>query len=623
MYNPGNSKDGKGLAVSDAPSAPGKLTEFPSNEPRLESWGEIANYLRRDIRTVQRWESLHGLPVRRLQIGKQGQVYAYRSELDRWMRQRQPGTDDDVVVDHIKEPAEVQSPAGVSEPTSRQTIASGKSSNWRLKAAVLGLVLLAGLGWINPIHDWIHDILFPPQKKMLLFVRPFASLPPDPDQQLFVRGLKDEMIIELGKVNPKQLGVFAPTTSDAEGSKSIGELRDGLHADFVLEGSVRRGLDQLRIDAVLIATKDGSQVWSKSYTGDARNILQLQDNVTQDVASQIRGTLPPPTELELSISKVTTTDSNAYGAYLEGRVHWLDRDLLRSKESYERALKIDPENSRARAGLAMIFLLLGQSPNDAMPPSQSVPLARESARQALQGDAKNADAYCVLGNIAQSYDHDMPAAERFFKRAIELDPTNVTAHEWYGYFLTVNNRMPEALQQTELALELDPASPLLQNVQGEVYYYKRDFEASLQQELKTLEQSPGFLYPRIWLASAYREKKMYRQALNEFDLARKHSNDSPALLGLYGHALAIAGDKAGAQQVLAKLEQSSKTRYVPALYFAAVYTGLGDKEQTFQWLEKAFREQDDRLVYLGVDPIADPLRSDPRFQQLMKRSGLQ
>jgi TolB-like protein/cytochrome c-type biogenesis protein CcmH/NrfG len=607
--------------VSDAPSAPGKLTEPPKNEPRLESWGEIATYLRRDIRTVQRWEHLYGLPVRRLVIGKMGQVYAYRSELDRWMQQRQPSPDDDVA-NNGKESHEVQNPAGASEGIDKQTEITGKSTAWRWKAAVLGLLLLASLGWINPIHDWIHDILFPPQKKMLLFVRPFASLPPDPDQQLFVKGLKDEMIIQLGKVDPNRLGVFAPTTSDAEGAKSIAELRSELHTDFVLEGSVRRALDQLRIDAVLIATKDGSQVWSKSYTGDARNILQLQDNVTEDVAAQIRGTLPSPNPQGRAIAKAEHVDSRAYEAYLEGRVHWFDRDLLRSKESYERALKIDPENSRARAGLAMIFLLLGQSPNDVLSPSQSVPLAREAAQKALQNDAKNADAFCVLGNIAQSYDHDMPAAERFFKTAIEMDPANVTAHEWYGYFLTVNNRLFEALQQTKLALELDPASPLLQDVQGEIYYYKRDFDASLQQELKTLEQSPGFLYPRIWLGSAYREKKMYRQALNEFDLARKQSNDSPALLGLYGHALAIAGDKAGAQQALAKLEQSSKTRYVPALYFAAVYTGLGDKDHTFQFLEKALTEQNDRLVYLGVDPIADPLRSDPRFQQLMKRSGL-
>jgi TolB-like protein len=607
--------------VSDTPSAPGKLPDPDSNERRLESWGEIATYLRRDIRTVQRWESLHGLPVRRLQIGKQGQIFAYRSELDRWMLQRQPAPNGDVTHSDNGS-AETPVPMVVSEAANDQTTASGKSTAWRWKAAVLGLLLLASLGWINPIHDRIHDILFPPQKKLLLFVRPFASLPPDTDQQLFVRGLKDEMIIQLGKVDPKQLGVFAPTTSDAEGAKSIAELRNELHTDFVLEGSVRRALDQLRIDAILIATKDGSQVWSKSYTGDARNILKLQDNVTEDVAAQIPGALPSGTKTDFGIGQTEQVDSRAYVAYLEGRVHWFDRDLLRSKESYERALKIDPGNSRARAGLAMIFLVLGQSPNDALPPSQSVPLAREAAQKALQSDAKNADAYCVLGNIAQSYDHDMPAAEVSFKKAIELDPANVTAHEWYGYFLTVNNRLPEALQQTKLALELDPASPLLQNVQGEIYYYQRDFDASIQQELKTLQRSPGFLYPKIWLASAYREKKMYKEALNEFDLALKQSNDSPALLGLYGHALAVAGDKAGAQQKLAQLEQSSNTRYVPALYFAAVYTGLGDKDQTFQWLEKAFEEQDDHLVYLGVDPIADPLRGDPRFQQLMKRSGL-
>jgi len=606
--------------VSDAPSPTGKLTEPPANEPRLESWGEIASYLRRDIRTVQRWEHLYGLPVRRLRIGKQDQVYAYRSELDAWVRKRQPSAEDDVVNGENDAP-EKHAPGESSEEFPGPENPKEKPTAW-WKVAVLGLLLLAGLGWINPVHDRIHDLLFPPQKKMLLFVRPFASLPPDPDQQLFVKGLKDEMIIQLGKVNPKQLGVFAPTTSDAEGSKSIADLRSGLQADYVLEGSVRRALDQLRIDAVLIATKDGSQAWSKSYTGDARNILKLQDNVTEDVAAQIRGTLPSSNPPGRTAGSEEQVDSRAYEAYLEGRVHWFDRDLLRSKESYERALKIDSAYSRARAGLAMIFLLLGQSPNDALPPSQSVPLAREAAEKALQNDAKNADAYCVLGNIAQSYDHDMPAAERYFKKAIELDPTNVTAHEWYGYFLTVNNRLPEALQQTKVALELDPASPLLQNVQGEIYYYKRDFDASIQQELKTLERSPGFLYPKIWLASAYREKKMYQEALNEFDLARKQSNDSPALLGLYGHALAIARDKAGAQQMLAKLDQTSRTRYVPALYFAAVYTGLGDKDQTFHSLEKAFTEQDDRLVYLGVDPIADPLRSDPRFQQMMKRLGL-
>jgi TolB-like protein/Tfp pilus assembly protein PilF len=605
--------------MPDGPSAPGQLTEPPPKEPRLESWGEIAAYLRRDIRTVQRWERLHGLPVRRLKIGKQGQVYAYKSELDAWFRDRQPNaaeisSNGDTLPDY--------STNSDALPNDKMPLIQKEKPKIRWKIAFLGFLLLAVLGWVNPVHDWFRALVFPSHKQ-LLFVRPFTSLPADPEQQLFVRGLKDEMIIQLGRVDPKHLGVFGPTTSDAEGTKSIAELRNDLGANYVLEGSVRRALDQLRIDVILITTNDGSQVWSKSYTGEARNILQLQDNVTSDVATQIQGTLPgPQTASDLNFPSGPQLDPKAYEAYLEGRVHWLNRDLLRSRESYERALQIAPGYSRARAGLAMVYLLLGQSPNDLKRPADSVPLARQAAQAALRNDPRTADAYCVLANIAQSYDHDMALAERQFKKALELDPSNVTAHEWYGYFLMVNNRIPEALQETKRALDLDPASPLLQNVQGEVYYYQRNFDGAIQQELHTLERSPSFLYPRIWLASAYREKKMYLQALNEFELARKQSNDSPALLGLYGHALAVSGDIVGAQKVLLDLQHISQQRYVPALYFAAVYTGLGDRVHSLEFLEKSFAEQNDRLVYLGVDPLADSLRSDTRFQDLMKRCGL-
>lgn len=598
-----------------SPSVPGKLSEPPLNEPRLESWGEIAAYLRRDIRTVQRWERLHGLPVRRLVIGKLGQVYAYRSELDAWVRQRQPGFDVQT------EPSSKEIP---EPPDSHIDDSSSQHEKpgvrWRIIALAV-VLFLAALGWVNPVHDWFRAFFFASHKH-LLFVRPFNSLPPDSEQQLFVKGLKDDMIIQLGRVDPAHLGVFAPTTSDAEGAKSIAELRSGLGANYVLEGSVRRDLDQLRIDVVLISTKDGSQVWSKSYTGEDKNILRLQDNVTADVATQIGATLPGSATGRDLFPFGQQVDPKAYEAYLEGRVHWLNRDLLRSRESYERALQIAPEYSRARAGLAMVYLILGQSPNDGLQPSQSVPLARQAAEAALQQDPRTADAYCVLANIAQSYDHDMALAERLFRQALDLDPSNVTAHEWYGYFLMVNNRIPEALQETKQALALDPASPLLQNVQGEVYYYQRDFDSAIRQEVQTLQGSPGFLYPRIWLASAYREKKFYPQALSEFEIARKQSNDAPALLGLYGHALAVSGDTAGAQKVLRDLQEISQQHYIPALYFAAVYTGLGDNEHALQFLEKSFTEQNDRLVYLGVDPMADPLRSDQRFQNLMKRSGL-
>src|SRR5215469_9082586 len=606
--------------MPDTPSAPGQLTEPPPEESRLESWGEIAAYLRRDIRTVQRWERLHGLPVRRLKIGKQGQVYAYKSELDAWFRGRQPDAEEISSNGDTHTPPYNLTDSDAVRKDKTPPLQKERPKTW-WNVAIPGLLLLAVLGWVNPIHDWFRALLFASHRQ-LLFVRPFTSLPADPEQQLFVRGLKDEMIIQLGRVDPERLGVFAPTTSDAEGAKSIADLRNDLGSNYVLEGSVRRALDQLRIDVILISTKDGSQVWSKSYTGEAKNILQLQDNVTSDVATQIQGTLPSPRTPSDNSPSGPPLDPKAYDAYLEGRVHWLDRDLLRSRESYERALQIAPDYSRARAGLAMVYLLLGQSPNDGMRPAEAVPLARQAAQAALRNDPRTADAYCVLANIAQSYDHDMARAERQFRKALELDPSNVTAHEWYGYFLMVSNRIPEALQETKRALDLDPASPLLQNVQGEVYYYQRNFDGAIQQELHTLERSPGFLYPRIWLASAYREKKMYPQALNELEIALKQSNDSPALLGLYGHALAVFGDTAGARKVLVDLQHISQQRYVPALYFAAVYTGLGDREHSLEFLEKSFAEQNDRLVYLGVDPLADSLRSDTRFKDLMKRCGL-
>jgi TolB-like protein/Tfp pilus assembly protein PilF len=605
--------------MPDSPASPGKLTDPPLNEPRLESWGEIAAYLRREIRTVQRWERQHGLPIRRLVVGRIGQVYAFRSELDAWVRSRQPGLDQDSSDDSVPEPPPAPAPA--PDPLSQAPPRTEEKPKIWWKIAILVLLLLAGLGWVNPVNRWMNALLFP-SRKQLLFVRPFTSLSQEPEQQLFVKGLKDEMITQLGGVNPERLGVFAPTTSDAEGAKSIEGLRRDLGANYVLEGSVRRALDQLRIDLVLIATRDGSQVWSKSYTGQAQEILQLQDNVTSDVALQIQGTLPKSPTSREPVPPGQEIDPKAYEAFLEGRVHWFNRDLARSRESYERALHIAPDYARARAGLAMVYLIMAQSPNDILRPSEAVPIARQAAQAALQIDPRAADAYSVLANIAQCYDHDMPQAERLFKQAIQFDPSNVTAHEWYGYFLLVNNRIPEALQETRRALDLDPASPLVQNVQGEVYYYQRDYDAAIRQELQTLQHSPGFLYPRIWLGSAYREKKMYAQALSEFDTVRKQSNDAPAILALYGHALAVSGDAAGAQKVLADLQHLSQQRYVPALYFAAIYTGLGDKAHSLEFLEHSFAEQNDRLVYLGLDPIADSLRSEPRFQELMKRCGL-
>lgn len=626
--------------MADNPSAPEKrlvVPPPPSSEPRLESWGEVASYLRRDIRTAQRWEKEQGLPVRRLVIGKQGQVYAYRSELDRWMLERQPKVAGE-------EPSASNGVPPPVAPDNHETEGAPLfrfPRLWKPALAVLS-VLPAAVYFIlfshpsKPINN-----LRPVQTRILLFVRPFTNL--NPTEKEFVDGLTDEMITQLGRVDPKSIGVFAPTTSKELATKTIQELKSGLNANFVLEGSVRRASEQIRIDINLISTTDQTPAWTNSYTGKLRNVLAFQDEVATDVAkhlilalSVLNGlgssetpsieasprTIPSLREVPLHAFANSPVDPQVYEAYLAGRVYLLDRDFPRSMDAFQRALQKNPNYAPAMAGLAMSVLLLGEAPNDAIPPSQALPQARQYAYKALAQDPALSDAYCVLANFAQSYDHNLTEAERLFKKAIELDPRNVTALKWYSDYLFVSNRLREASQQIDNALELDPASPLLKTAKAEVKYYGRDFDATLAQAQRTVDQYPEFILAHFWLGSAYRQKKMFPQAIEEFDELHKRYPNNAALLMAYGHALGLSGDRTAAQTVLDKLLAQSRSRYIPSTYIAAMYTSLGDRDQAFHWLDKAYGEKNDRLVYLGVDPIADPLRADPRFAALMQKVGL-
>jgi len=622
--------------MSDSPSAPGKKSDTqppPPNEPRLESWGEIASYLRRDIRTVQRWEKEQGLPVRRLLIGKQGQVYAYRSELDRWMLERQP-----------KAEAEELKDIKPSSPTLARPDEDASDGKRHFRLRMLWRHALAGFLLLAIGSFFIYRFLVPKAEslsttraptRVLLFVRPFANL--SPSEKEFVDGLTGEMITRLGRVNPKFLGVFAHTTANELASKSINELKQLLKADFVLEGGVRREKDQIRIDVDLVSTSDQTPTWTNSYTGNLRDVLKFQDEVTNDVAKHLVLALPPLSTAsgqssggQSSGSADTgspptpniTVNPQVYEAYLSGRVYLLDRDFPRSMNAFQQALAIDPEYAPALAGRAISMLLLGETPNDALRPADALPKARQDAYQALQLNPNLSDAYCVLANVAQAFDHDLPEAERLYKKAIELNPNNVTALKWYGDYLFVSKRLAEAVQQINEALEIDPASPLVNIAKAEVKYYQRDFDGAIVQAQHTIDQYPEFSLGRFWLASAYRQKNMLPQALREFGELRQRYRNNSAMLMAYGHTLALSGDRVGAQNVLNELLSQSQSRYVPALYIAGMYTGLGDLDQAFRWLDKAYAEKNDRLVYLGVDPIADPLRSDPRFESLMKKVGL-
>jgi TolB-like protein/Tfp pilus assembly protein PilF len=611
------------------------IPDPPIDEPRLESWGEIAAYLRREIRTVQRWERYQGLPIRRLQIGKLGSVYAFRSELDKWFRERQPPAENGEEDGEKSANGEIAMPVpvpsdGEQEKSNGEALGGDvpqpRPRITRLYVTIT-LITLIVLVVAIPSAYFVRGGHFPVRStsgKIRLVVLPFANLSGDPQQDYFSAGLTDEMITQLGRLDPERLGVIAETSSKLVAGKPIADVGRKLDVQYALEGSVRRGGNQVRIDVQLIQVSDQTHLWADSYTGDIGDILRVQDEVAAAVASHIRVALPVGA-LALNGAKGTSHAINpqAYDEYLRGRFYWTNRgDLHKSIDAYQAAVKKDPSYALAYAGLASAYALLGQVPYDDMLPRDAKPKAREAAEHALQLDPELGEAHSVLANVSFSYDWDFEAAEREFQRALALGQNDPTAHLWFSHYCIVRNRLQQAHEENSRTLALDPVSPLFNTVRAEIYYNARQYDEAIAQARRTIEQYPTFWLAYIWLGSAYREKKMYKDALEQFSQASKLSGNQPAIAALYGHALALSGDVAGARKTLADLKQLAQTRYVSAIYFAGVYTGLGDNKTAMDWLDKAYTERNDRLVYLNVDPMADPLRSEPRFRDLMARLHL-
>jgi TolB-like protein/Flp pilus assembly protein TadD len=621
--------------MAESPFGERLKADPPSDEPRLESWGEIAAYLRREIRTVQRWEKYQGLPVRRLLIGKLGSVYAYRSELDKWYRERQPQADNgeednsqapnDKIAAHVT----VSANAETEEEKEKSSGSEARPPRPRITRLHITITLLAllviavvtpGVYFVRKGHSSIRSA----SGKIRLVVLPFANLSGDPQQDYFSAGLTDEMITQLGRLDPERLGVIAETSSKLVAGKPIADLGRTLDVQYALEGSVRRGGNQVRIDVQLIQVSDQTHLWADSYTGDIRDILRVQDEVAAAVASQIRVALPVGA-LAVNGAKGTAHAINpeAYDEYLRGRFYWTNRgDLHKSIDAYQAAIKKNPSYALAYAGLASAYALLGQVPYDDMLPGDAKPKARQAAERALQLDPELGEAHSVLANVSFSYDWDFEAAEREFQRALALGQNDPTAHLWFSHYCIVRNRLQQAHEENSRTLALDPVSPLFNTVRAEIHYNARQYDEAIAQARRTIEQYPTYWLAYIWLGSAYREKKMYKDALEQFSQASKLSGNHPAITALHGHALALSGDTAGAHRALADLQLLAKSRYVSALYFAGIYTGLGEKSTAMDWLDKAYKERNDRLVYLNVDPMADSLRSEPRFRDLMKRLHL-
>lgn len=487
-------------------------------------------------------------------------------------------------------------------------------------AALAGAVVLIAVAYL--VWQRFAPRAVPASPRVMLAVLPFENLSNDPEQDYFSDGMTEEMIAQLGSLQPSRLGVIARTSAMTykRGGKDIRRIGAELNVGYVLEGSVRRDADRLRITAQLIKVGDQTHLWSESYERSQRDALTVQSEVAASIARALALELLPPERSERATYKPS---AEAYDAYLRGRYLWnkgWPGDLQASLVQYGRAIELAPDYALAHAGLADSLVLLGMYYTIA--PTEAYPKAKAAALRAIELDETVAEGHTALGTVRFRFDWDWPGAEKDFKRAIELNPSYSRAHHDYAWFLVAMERFDEAVSEIERAQELDPVSPLANSDVGWVYLRARRFDEAIKQIQRTLELEPEFGSAQACLERAYWMKGMYRQALDAAEKAMGRSGASNAELAALDKGDPVAAMKSVERWRLKKKLGKGKSRQVSPYRFAASYAELGEINTAYLWLERAFQERDSELVSIKVDPAFDSLHSDARFDELLRRIGL-
>jgi TolB-like protein/Flp pilus assembly protein TadD len=454
-------------------------------------------------------------------------------------------------------------------------------------------------------------------------VLPFENLSRDPDNAYFADGIQEEILMRLSKIADLKVISRTSTQRYKSAPANLSEIAKQLGVAHILEGTVQKATDQVRVNVQLINAENDSHVWSDKYDRKLTDIFAVESEIATKIAAALQAKLTGAEQRALASRP--TENPEAHQFYLKGRYYWNRRGeegLKKATEYFEHAIKADPDYALAYAGLADSYALLGFHGYGALPPAEAVPRAKAAAEKALQIDETLAEAHASLAYAKEEYDWDVAGAEREYKRAIELNPNYATAHQWYALHLAVRGRYAEAIAEIKLAQELDPLSLIINTNVGWVFYFARQYNEAVEQCRKTLELDPNFAAAHWMLGQAYRQKDMYEEAIAEFQKAVSLSQGGPVQVAVLGHGYAVAGQRSEAQKILNELKELSKRRYFPPYFIALIYVGLDDKNQAFAWLEKAFVERSANLTVLPAEPMFDPIRSDPRFQDLLRRVGL-
>jgi TolB-like protein/DNA-binding winged helix-turn-helix (wHTH) protein/Tfp pilus assembly protein PilF len=464
-----------------------------------------------------------------------------------------------------------------------------------------------------------------PAGRIMVAVLPFENLTGDGTQDYFSDGLTEEMIAQLGRLDPKEFGVIARTSvmHYQHTTEKVDEIGSELGAQYVLEGSVRRDSEKVRINAELIEVSGQRQLWAQQYDRELTNLLVVQAEIAREICDAIQLTLGSPQRTERVRQPTLTPQAyQAYDLCLKGLYFWNKRDVpgfRQAIEYFQQAIAKDPNYAPAYAGLANSYALL---PGYTLAPaSKYMPKAREAALRALAIDDDLPEAHVALALILENYDWDWSTAEKEYRRAIELNPNYATAHHWYAEFLTWRGRFDEALRESEDARRLDPLSLIIATDRGAILYFSRQYDRAIEQFQGVREMDPSFGRTHL-VVDAYLQQGRFAEALANLEDWRRTSGDgihiSSRLVYLYGRM----GQTDKARAELRKLEAVNRTQSLDPVPMALAYVGIGDKEAALRSLEKAYAERSNLLTALKVEPVYDPLRDDPRFQELLRRVGL-
>jgi eukaryotic-like serine/threonine-protein kinase len=487
-------------------------------------------------------------------------------------------------------------------------------------AGAIALVVLVAIAVALNVGGW-RDRLSRSNKGSKfesLAVLPLANLSADPAQEYFADGMTEELTTELAQISGLRVISRTSTMRYKDSKKPLPEIAKELGVDAVIEGSVERSGEEVRITAQLINARDDTHLWARSYHRNLRDVLAMQSEVARAIAGEISVQLTPQEQARFERSRPVNTA--AYEAYLRGLYHWnfhTPEELQKAIVEYNRAIEIDPGYALAYVALSNTYHLLPFNADTA--PREAFPKAKEAALKAIELDPQLAEAHSSLALVLGQYEWDWAGAEREHKRALELGPNSPSALMYYVELLSLQGRHDEAISVASRGRELDPVAGAVGLQLSRAYFHARQYDRAAQSFLQFLEINPRFWPLHLYLGQVYEQQGHYAKALAELRQAQGPTMQATSLIG---QVYALSGQKPEAEKILRELILRSKSAYLPPTYIARIYAGLGQKDEAMAWLEQGYAARDSHLEFLKVDPTLDALRSDTRFAELLRRMNL-